>query len=113
MPDGPAADPPWRALANGVELRVRATPRGGRDGVEGVGARSDGRLVLKVRVRAAPEGGGATEAVRRTLAAAVGVAPGAVVLLSGGAARAKTFTVHGDPAALAARLAALTGFDAS
>jgi hypothetical protein len=112
VPDDAAADPPWRAVAGGVELRVRATPRGGRDGVEGLEALSDGRLVLKVRVRAAPEGGAATQAARRTLAGALGVAPAMVALRSGATARLKTFTIQGDPAALGARLAALTGYDA-
>ncbi len=91
---------------------MRATPRGGRDGVDGLEALHDGRLVLKVRVRAAPEGGAATEAVRRTLAGMLGVSPAAVALRSGAAARVKTFTIRGDPAALAARLAAITGSDA-
>ncbi len=107
---GGAADPPWRTVAGGLELRVRATPRGGRDGVEGVEALADGRLVVRVRVRAAPEGGAATEAVRRTLGAWLRVPAAAVVLRAGASARAKTFTVHGDPEALGARIAALTGF---
>jgi uncharacterized protein YggU (UPF0235/DUF167 family) len=35
-----------------------------------------------------------------------------VALRSGATARLKTFTIQGDPAALGARLAALTGYDA-
>ena len=29
-------DRPWRACAGGIELRVRVTPRGGADAVEGI-----------------------------------------------------------------------------
>jgi uncharacterized protein YggU (UPF0235/DUF167 family) len=34
-------------------LAVRLTPRGGRDAIDGIEQLSDGRRVLKVRVRAA------------------------------------------------------------
>jgi hypothetical protein len=53
----------WDMRADGVEIRVRVTPRGGRDRVDGVDALSDGRAVLKVRVRARPEDGAANQAV--------------------------------------------------
>jgi len=105
MPD----QAPWRARLEGVELRVRVTPRGGRDAVDGVEALSDGRAVLKVRVRAVPEEGAANEAVRRVLAKALGRPPAAVQLDAGATARLKTFLVEGDPAALEAALRTLTG----
>ncbi|QFU15168.1 DUF167 family protein [Microvirga thermotolerans] len=102
---------PGRTRSDGIEIRVRATPRGGRDAVEGIEALSDGSRVLKVRVRAVPEGGAANEAVRRLLAGAFGVPASAVALTAGGTARLKTFFIEGDAAALAARLAAMTGQD--
>ena len=43
----------WRAAPDALTMRVRVTPRGGRDAVEGLDKLSDGRAVLKVRVRAA------------------------------------------------------------
>ena len=49
---------PWRVRAEGLEVRVRVTPRGGRDAIDGVESLSDGQPVLKVRVRAIPEGRG-------------------------------------------------------
>ena len=104
MPADPA---PWRAVADGLEIRVRVTPRGGRDGVEGLEALSDGRSVLKVRVRAAPEAGAANEAVRRVLAKALGLPTAAVKLQGGAAARVKTFRIVGDPGRSAAALADL------
>jgi uncharacterized protein len=101
-------DTPWRALAGGLEVRLRVTPRGGRDALDGVETLADGRPILRVRVRAAPEDGAANEAVRRVVAGAVGRPASAVTLAAGAAARVKTVRIAGDAAALAARLAGLT-----
>lgn len=98
---------PWRVRAGVVEVRVRVTPRGGRDAVEGRESLSDGSAVLKVRVRAVPEDGAANEAVRRLLAKAVGVPASRVAVAAGHTARVKTLTLAGDPAPI---LAALEGF---
>jgi uncharacterized protein len=38
---------PWGSAPGGIMLDVRLTPRGGRDAIEGVGRRADGRIVLK------------------------------------------------------------------
>lgn len=100
------ADRPWRPVGDGLEVRVRVTPRGGRDAVDGVDALADGRPVLKLRVRAAPEDGAANEGARRVLAKAVGRPASAVTLTGGATARLKTFRIDGDPAALAAALGA-------
>jgi hypothetical protein len=97
-------DRPWQARPDGLEIRVRVTPRGGRDALDGVEALADGRTVLKVRVRAAPEDGAANEAVRRLLARALGLPASGVALAAGATARVKTLTARGDAAALAARL---------
>ena len=73
MPAGraAAARAPWRARCRGVEVRVRVTPRGGRDALDGVETLADGRAVLKVRVRAVPEDGAANAAVTALLAQAL------------------------------------------
>ena len=99
----------WRPIADGIEVTVRATPKGGRDALDGVAALSDGREVLKVRVRAAPEDGAATKAVIKVVAAAAGVSPSRVALASGATARVKVLRIEGDPAALGAALAAKAG----
>lgn len=96
---------PWEARDGGLALRVRVTPRGGRDAVEGVATLADGRPVLKLRVRAAAEGGAANEAVRRVVAEAVGRPASAIALVGGATARMKTLSIAGDPAALADALA--------
>ncbi len=98
---------PWRPLLEGVELRVRVTPRGGRDAIDGVETLSDGRAVLKVRVRVAPEDGAATEAVRKLLAKALKCSASKVNLKSGATARLKLFHVEGATAELIGLLNAL------
>ncbi|OYW34186.1 MAG: hypothetical protein B7Z41_03150 [Rhizobiales bacterium 12-66-7] len=76
----------------------------GRDALDGVVALSDGREVLKIRVRAAPEDGAATEAVARVLAKAAGVSASRVALVSGATARLKVFRITGDAELLQAVL---------
>jgi uncharacterized protein (TIGR00251 family) len=100
-------EPAWRERGEGIELRLRVTPRGGRDAIDGLETLSDGRQVLKVRVRAAPEEGAANEAVRRLLAKALGQPVSAVALAAGATARVKTLRIEGDPTVLGAALASL------
>lgn len=95
---------PWSAVAGGVALDVRLTPKGGRDAIDGVEALSDGRSVLKVRVRAAPREGEANEALCRLVAKSLSVAPRDVALTGGTTSRIKRLTVSGDTAALLAAL---------
>ncbi len=84
------------------------TPRGGRDSVDGIATLSDGRCVLKVRVRAIADGGEANRAVTELLAKALGVPKAKVRLLSGATSRLKQLAVDGDPATLGEALRALT-----
>jgi len=84
------------------------TPRGGRDSVDGIEILSDGRCVLKVRVRAVADGGEANRAVTELLAKALGVPKAKVRLLSGATSRLKQVAVDGDPATLGEALRALT-----
>jgi uncharacterized protein YggU (UPF0235/DUF167 family) len=87
-----------------VRVVVRVTTRAGVDAVDG--ADEAGRL--RVRVRAAPAAGAANAAVLRTVAAALGVAPSRVRLVSGAGARDKLIEVSGvSRAAIALRWPAL------
>jgi uncharacterized protein YggU (UPF0235/DUF167 family) len=97
-------DRPWAVCADGLVVTVRLTPRGGRDQIEGVESRADGRCVLKARVRAAATEGEANDALMRLLARAVDVAPRAVSLIGGATSRLKRLHIDGDPAALAVAL---------
>lgn len=100
---------PWRICPDGLEVRVRVTPKGGRDAIGGIEALSDGQPVLKVRVRAAPEDGAANEGVRRLIAKTLKLPASAVSLEAGTTARLKTFVILGEEDALAEALAAVTG----
>ena len=95
---------PWRISTTGVSIALRVTPRGGRDGVDGVEQLSDGRSVLKVRVRAIADGGEANRAVLVLLAKSLGVPKASVSLLSGATSRLKQVAIEGDPARLAQAL---------
>ena len=87
-------------------MTVRLTPKGGRDAVDGIERLSDGRPVLKARVRVAASGGAANAALIRLMAAILDVPPTRVTLTGGATARLKRLMVQGDAARLAARLTA-------
>jgi uncharacterized protein YggU (UPF0235/DUF167 family) len=93
---------PWKAAPDGLLLTVRATPKGGRDAIDGIDRLADGNTVLKARVRAAPEGGDANTALIRVIAKAIGVPPSTVSLVRGATSRIKVFRLAGNAAALAA-----------
>ncbi|MGY8668470.1 DUF167 domain-containing protein [Bradyrhizobium sp. UFLA05-109] len=91
---------PWRYSTSGISIALRVTPRGGRDDIDGVEALSDGRSVLKVRVRAIADGGEANRAVLQLLAKSLDVPKASVRLLSGATSRLKQIAVDGDPVRL-------------
>ncbi len=97
-------NPPWRIEAGGLLLDIRLTPRGGRDAIDGVAQISDGRSVLKVRVRAAASEGEANAALVKLIAKTLGVAVRDVGLVAGASARLKQLRISGAGAALAATL---------
>jgi uncharacterized protein (TIGR00251 family) len=99
---------PWRFSTQGISIALRVTPRGGRDEIDGIETLADGRSVVKVRVRAIAEGGGANRAVTELLAKALGVPKARVRLLSGATSRLKQIAVDGDPAALGDALRKVT-----
>jgi len=99
---------PWRYSTQGISVAVRVTPRGWRDGIDGIETLANGRTVVKVRVRTIAEGGEANRAVIALLSEALGVARGRVRILSGPTSRLKQIAVDGDPARLGERLRKLT-----
>jgi uncharacterized protein (TIGR00251 family) len=99
---------PWQVAAGGVTLTVRLTPKGGRDGIDGIEQLADGRSVLKARVRAAPSEGEANDALCRMMAKALRVPPRDVALVAGATARVKRLAVSGDGAKLVAALEKLS-----
>ena len=83
------------------------TPNASLDRIDGPETLADGTTVLRLRVRAVPEGGKANAAVILLLAKALGLPRSAVTLVAGDTARLKTVHLDGDPEDLAARVAAL------
>ncbi|MFN3262604.1 MAG: DUF167 family protein [Pikeienuella sp.] len=100
---------PWRPAPGGLSLRVRVTPRGGADRIEGLGADAAGAPVLLVRVSAPPADGAANKALVRLVAKAAGVPKGAVTVEAGAAARIKRLHIAGEAAALEASFVAAFG----
>lgn len=97
---GPSA---WQATDRGVRLRVRVTPRAGRDLLEGIIDLPSGPA-LKIAVSAPPEGGKANAAVCKLLAKLFRVAKSNIVITSGVSARTKQVAITGNGASLAAVL---------
>jgi uncharacterized protein YggU (UPF0235/DUF167 family) len=95
---------PWVAIAGGVTLKVRLTPKGGRDSLDGIDRLADGTMVLKARVTAPPSEGAANEALCRLIAKGTGVPPRNITLIAGGAGRTKRLAIAGDPPTLIAAL---------
>ncbi|WP_036259993.1 DUF167 family protein [Methylocapsa aurea] len=105
-----AAAFPWsRRGADELIIRVRLTPKSSRDEIGGIDRLSDGRTILKVRVRALPENGEANEALLRLVAKTLRTPAASVRLESGGGSRLKTLSVTGDAEALQAALARMSG----
>jgi len=104
-----SAEPPapFAAEDGGASLHVRLTPKGGRDAFEGFETLSDGRVVAKARVRAAPEGGKANAALIALLATLLRTPKSRISIVSGETSRIKKVFVSGDSHSLVAALAAL------
>ena len=101
----PVREPPWRHAAHGLVLRVRLTPKGGRDAIDGVTATPDGPA-LAARVRAAPEDGAANAALEALVADWLDLAKRDVSLCAGHKTRTKLLAIAGSPVPIAARLVA-------
>lgn len=100
------AGEPWSVTSGGLVLHVRLTPKGGRDAIDGIETMSDGRSVLKVRVRAVPSEGEANAALCKLIAKSLRVPTRDVTLAAGATSRVKRLEIAGDGAALMAQLKA-------
>lgn len=77
-------------MARSARLRVRLTPRGGRDGIDGIVGG-----VIRARVARPPADGAANEALIRLLAAILRVRRSDVQIESGAASRHKVIGIDG------------------
>lgn len=87
-------------------LAVRVTPKSSRDGVTGFFIAADGAVSLAVKVTAPLDKGKANKAVIETIANSAGLPKSVFSIVSGETERHKTLLVTGNPAALAAWVAA-------
>lgn len=94
----------WSVTPDGLLLTVRLTPRGGRDSLDGIETLSDGRQVLKARVRAVPADGEANAALLALLAKTLVLPRSQLSLTAGATARLKTVLARGDSQRLLATL---------
>lgn len=86
----------WQIVPEGLDISVRATPRGGADAVDGPIRDAAGATWLAVRVRAPADEGRANASVAKLLADCFDVRPRDVMLASGSTARLKRFRISGD-----------------
>ena len=96
----------WRPMPDGVAVAVKVHPKSRRPGLHGTAPAAGGQR-LRIGVTEAAEGGRANHAACAALAVALGTAQSAVRVTAGAASREKMLHVSGDPALLAAKLAAL------
>jgi uncharacterized protein (TIGR00251 family) len=87
-----------------LRLRVRLTPRSGRDRIDGWAPDAEGGRVLRARVAAPPAEGAANAALIALLAKSLGVPKSAVAIVSGATSRLKIVEIEGDAAVLNERL---------
>jgi uncharacterized protein (TIGR00251 family) len=99
---------PWRYSTQGIGVALRVTPRGGRDDIDGIETLANGRVVLRLRVRAIAEGGEANRAVTELFAKILGVPRARVRIVSGTTSRLKQIAIDGDPRKLGEALRKLT-----
>jgi hypothetical protein len=95
-----------KAVKDGVSVRLRVTPRGGGDRVEGLVCDADGGSFLKLRVSAVAEKGKANDAVVKLLAKTWRLPRTALSITAGETGRNKVVTIAGDREKLMASLGA-------
>ena len=95
---------PWRAVQQHVELRIRLTPSGGRDAIDGVETDAEGQAYLKARVTAVPEDGKANKALIALLSKALKIPKSSISFITGETSRRKILRLDGDPQEIVVRL---------
>ncbi len=81
---------PWKIVGSQIELRVRLTPSGGRDAIDGTETDAEGQPYVKARVTAVPEDGKANKALIALLSKTVKIPKSSIEFISGETSRKKT-----------------------
>ncbi|WP_044563892.1 DUF167 domain-containing protein [Azospirillum sp. B4] len=92
--------PAAEAVADGVRVYLRVTPRASRNAVLGPMDGPEGRQLLKVAVTTVPEDGKANEAVLKLLSKTWRVPKSTLTIVAGQTDRNKVVQVAGEAAAL-------------
>ena len=95
---------PYAAVAGGVRLAVRLTPRASRNGIDGVVTGADGRMALQIRLTAPPVEGAANAALIAFLAETLEMRKADISIRSGQTARVKILHLSGDGATILSKL---------
>ncbi len=97
-------DRPFKATNSGVRLVVRLTPRGQRNGIDGIVLDADARPALQLRVAAPPVDGAANTALIAYVAKSIGIRKSDIKIASGERSRMKMLDLAGDAQVIAEKL---------
>jgi len=99
-------NPPFILAKDGLRLKIRLTPKGGRDAILGLKATEEGGLEIAASVTAPPEDGRANKALIKLLAKTLKLPAGQIEIASGATDRHKQILLPGDAAELMPRIEA-------
>jgi uncharacterized protein (TIGR00251 family) len=99
----------WKIAGRQIELRVRLTPSGGRDAIDGVEKDTEGLPYLKARVTAVPEDGKANKALIALLSKTLKIPKSSISFVSGETSRKKILRLDGEPEDLLGKLEKVIG----
>lgn len=88
----------YHQVDDGLLIAIRVTPKSSADRLDGLYQGADGRLSLKLKVRAQPEKGRANQAVIVLMAKALGYPKSRFEIIAGVADRQKNLLVKADKA---------------
>jgi uncharacterized protein (TIGR00251 family) len=106
---GSEAASPLRAVADGVRVALKVTPKAPANRLLGCADDAAGGRILKVAVTAAPQDGKANAAVIELLAQAWRLPKRDLAIVAGAATRRKVVHVAGDPTTLLSKLRPVLG----
>ncbi len=95
---------PVAAVADGVKVQIRLTPKAARDRIDGIALDADGAALLKVSVTTVPEDGKANAALIKLLSKEWRVPKSTISIVQGATDRRKVLHITGEPGDLLARL---------